>query len=124
MGLFGRNKAKDTKPKVAKKATKVSENVEKPTPSGVLEGVLLRPRITEKAAILSGDGVYTFDVDPRSDKAQIKAAIKSVYNVDTVKIRIINQPARRIRTRKGYGRAAGSKKAYVYLSPGTTIEFI
>jgi len=120
MALFG-NKKKA-------KETKSSEKKNVPTKAGSGERnfshILLDPRITEKAAIASGDGVYTFNVDSRANKKEIGLAIEQVYNVRPIKIRTIRVAPRVIRTRRGLGRKAGFKKAMVYLKPGTTIDFI
>lgn len=86
--------------------------------------VLLRPRLTEKAVDAMGRNVYIFDVTPRANKVQVKAAIKEVYKVEPVKIAITITPTkvkRSARTGK-MGTKSGGKKAIVYLKPGESIS--
>jgi large subunit ribosomal protein L23 len=110
-------------PKVAKKETKVKAKAEA-TP--VVKSVLRGPRVTEKAARLaegSKSPVYTFEIEPRSTKIMVKAAIKSAYKVEPVKINIVKLPAKMVFRRGKVGRVTGIKKAMVYLKPGDKIDF-
>lgn len=123
MALFGKDTkdTKDTKKKApAKKAA--STKVPAATVSG---NVLLRPRITEKAAHLTAGNVYTFDVAPRATKTDVAKAIHAVYRVKPVKVAVVKTAGKkvRLRTRRGFGSRAASKKAYVYLKKGDRIEF-
>jgi large subunit ribosomal protein L23 len=88
-------------------------------------GVLLKPLITEKAQILaSADHVkkYTFAVDIRANKMQIKDAVEVAFSVrvDGVNTSVMKGKIRR------YGRRATKmpdwKKAVVTLAPGEKIE--
>jgi large subunit ribosomal protein L23 len=89
-----------------------------------LHHIIKHPRITEKAAILSGDGVYTFEIDPKATKIDVARAIKAIYKVDPVKIAISKLPAKRKIIRGKRGKTAAVKKAVVYLKKGDTIEFV
>jgi large subunit ribosomal protein L23 len=64
---------------------------------------------------------YTFEVDPRASKPQIKEAIESLFNVTVVGVSTQNPP----RKKKRVGRFAGYKPLYkravVTLSPGDSI---
>lgn len=124
MALFGGDKKEEKKKPVAKKAANTGA-VSKKTDSGVSGKVLLRPRATEKAAHLSANNVYTFDVTQDATKGDIAAAIESVYRVKPVKVNLVKNQGKRVRlrTRRGFGTRAGSKKAYVYLKKGDRIEF-
>ena len=53
-----------------------------------LVGVIVGPRITEKAAYSAEKNAYTFNVSVRSNKIQIARAIKFLYNVDPVKVTV------------------------------------
>ena len=87
--------------------------------------ILRRPRITEKATMHTGNNVYTFDVLPAAGKRQIANAIKDVYNVTPVSIRVVTIPAKRRVNRRGIaGVQQGGKKAYVQLKKGETIELV
>lgn len=90
-----------------------------------LYNVLVKPRITEKATYLTGDNVYTFDVLPQANKKQVAQAVKELYNVTPVRVRIVNRKQQKVSGRRGQGGVrAGGKKAYVYLKEGDSIELI
>lgn len=86
--------------------------------SWVLKGV----RLTEKTALQSADGVYTFNVHSDANKIQIKKAVAMYYDVQPEKVRIIvNKPEVILgRNRRG-GIKKGFKKALVYLPKGQSI---
>lgn len=86
--------------------------------------VLVRPRITEKAARLAEDSVFTFEVTPRATKQEVAKAVKKLYDVNPVKVRIVNTPATQVFSRGRRGTKSGIKKALVYLKKGETIEFV
>ncbi len=89
-----------------------------------LEGVLLKPRITEKAVKQNENNVYTFNVHKNATKFQVRDAIVQFYKVTPVKVNIVNKKPRsqHSRTRGRMISEAGSKKAYVYLKSGDTIN--
>lgn len=88
-------------------------------------GILIRPRITEKAANASVNNVYTFDVNPASNKRQIIEAVKDVYGVTPLVVRIVTVPTKAVYNRKGTtGVSGGGKKAYVQLKKGDKIELV
>ncbi|MFA6271832.1 MAG: 50S ribosomal protein L23 [Patescibacteria group bacterium] len=84
--------------------------------------VLVRPIITEKANSLGANGQYVFEVYPSANKIEIKKAIKSLYGVTAIKVRIINHRGKNVQ----YGRHSGTtkywKKAIVSLKAGEKIE--
>lgn len=84
--------------------------------------VLVEPHVTEKAAMVSGDNIYTFDVATRANKIQIKQAIKEVYKVTPIKVNIVVHKPRKVirRGRKMHQKA--TKKAMVYLKKGDSID--
>lgn len=86
--------------------------------SWVLKGV----RLTEKTALQSAQGVYTFNVHKDANKIQIKKAVAKYYDVQPQKVRIIvNKPEVILgRNRRG-GIKKGFKKALVYLPEGQSI---
>ena len=85
-------------------------------------GVLLRPRITEKANTVAIKNVHTFEIGERYGKKDVADAIKAFYNVKPVKINITKNPPKKIFVRGKYGKKLGVKKAYVYLKEGDKIE--
>ncbi|MEX0652112.1 MAG: 50S ribosomal protein L23 [Candidatus Paceibacterota bacterium] len=100
----------------------LSLNYKKDIPS-----VLAHPRVTEKATIMSEQGVYVFDVAPRSTKKDVAEAVQALYKVTPRKINMVKVPAKRVRMRKHqnrYGVKSGGKKAYVYVKKGDVIDIV
>jgi large subunit ribosomal protein L23 len=59
--------------------------------------VLKRPVITEKSNFQSDVlGQYTFEVDRRANKRQIKEAVETVFAVTVESVRVMNVPAKRV----------------------------
>lgn len=86
--------------------------------------IIKRPVITERTSEMMNEMKYTFDVDLRSNKTEIKQAIEQIFKVKVVEVRTIRMPAKP----KNYGRHSGYtsewKKAIVKLSPDSKpLEF-
>lgn len=87
--------------------------------------ILVRPYITEKATYKTDDGIYTFVVQDRANKPQIKQAVHDVYGVNVDKVRTVNLPDKHVTSRAGEdGTKGGVKKAYVHLQEGDSIELM
>lgn len=86
--------------------------------------VLVNPRVTEKAAILGEQNVYTFNVGPTATKVDIARAIEEVYSVRPIKVTVTKVPAKKVQRRGVAGVVSATKKAYVFLPKGKTIEFM
>lgn len=122
MGLFGKKKdvapaASEAPKTVAPKGLVIDENI---------ETVILRPHITEKAAILGEKNVYAFEVRKGATKYEIRDAVKALYKVTPERIRIVNKSPRHFMSRSR-GRdvmESGLRKAYVYLKEGDRIELV
>ncbi|MGQ0626954.1 MAG: uL23 family ribosomal protein [Phycisphaerales bacterium] len=84
--------------------------------------VIRRPLLSEKANSQMESGRYTFEVDARATKTQIKAAIKELYKVDAVKINTALHETRLRPSRFGMIGGDVSKKATVRLKDGQSIE--
>lgn len=84
--------------------------------------VLVNPRITEKAAMVSENNVYTFDVATRANKIQVKKAIQATYNVTPKKVNIISAESRKVMKRGRRVHQTGSKKAMIFLKKGDSID--
>lgn len=87
--------------------------------------VIRRPIVTEKSNFLADvHNQYTFVVDPRANKLQVKQAVELAWpEVSVEKVRISNMPAKRSRRlRRIAVRKPGWKKAIVTLAPGDSIE--
>ncbi|MBP8304762.1 MAG: 50S ribosomal protein L23 [Phycisphaerae bacterium] len=85
--------------------------------------VILRPLITEQCMHLASKrGAYTFEVAPKANKVEIRDAVQRLYNVKVEKVRTANHMGKMRRRGKSVGRAAGWKKAVVYLKPEYHID--
>jgi large subunit ribosomal protein L23 len=89
--------------------------------------VLVKPIISEKAELLSEKrGQYSFVVDKKANKIEIKKAVETMYNVSVVSVNTSIVPRKmRVRNTKS-GVQVGSKSAYkkavITLVPGETID--
>ena len=89
--------------------------------------ILIKPIITEKATTDSElNNCYTFQVDNKANKVEIKKAVEAAYGVSVDKVRTINvRPDRRTRyTKTGIqrGKTNAIKKAIVQLAEGEMID--
>ena len=87
--------------------------------------IIRRPVITEKSNLMASElNQYTFVVDKRANKMQIKEAIELAWpDVEVEKVRVSNMPAKRARRwRRVTVRRPGYKKAIVTLAPGGRID--
>ncbi len=88
--------------------------------------VIRRPIITEKSNYLTGKlQQYVFEVRRDATRTMVKNAIEAIFDVDVVRVNIINVPAkrsRRARSRRLLVRRPGYKKAIVTLAEGQTID--
>ncbi len=84
--------------------------------------VLIKPVISEKAAIKESMNVYTFVVDRQATKIDIKDAVEAVYGIRPVKVRTMNYEGKRVRFGYIFGRRKDWKKAVVYLPAGKSIN--
>ena len=83
--------------------------------------LIFRPIITEKATRLLEDNQYTFEVDPRATKPQIKAAIESLFEVKVLGISTMKPPRKKKRVGRFAGTRAQVKRAIVKLKDGDSI---
>ena len=60
--------------------------------------VILAPVISEKSYGLLEQGQYTFLVDPRSNKTEIKIAVEKIFGVKVTNVNTINREGKRKRT--------------------------
>ena len=80
--------------------------------------IILKPVITEKSSILMDQGKYTFEVDPRANKTEIKIAIEAIFGVKVSSVATQNRKGKVYRTRNGIGTRKDIKRAIVTLREG------
>lgn len=84
--------------------------------------IVLQPRITEKAAKGGEQNCYVFDVAVGATKSEIKKAFMLLYKQTPRKVHTVNKKPDYIFRKNVLGKTARTKKAYVYLPKGVTIE--
>ena len=78
--------------------------------------VIIAPVVSEKSYSLIDQGKYTFLVDPRSNKTEIKLAIEKIFDVKVDSINTLNRTGKTRRTRFGTGKRKDTKRAIVTIS--------
>jgi large subunit ribosomal protein L23 len=89
-----------------------------------LDWVIKQPRITEKTALLMEQNMYTFEVNQKANRTQVKQAITAKYKVHPLNVNIIKQDARMTRRRGQKVRVRGYKKAIVTLPANESIDLV
>ena len=87
-----------------------------------LLNVLRAPHVSEKAAITAELNSYVFKVAVDATKAEVKAAVETVFEVSVENVRVIKVKGKTKRTRTGMGRRKDWKKAYVRVADGQEID--
>lgn len=83
--------------------------------------ILLAPYVTEKTSFAQADRQYAFKVLKDATKAEVKAAVSKLFNVQVTAVNILNVKPE-LRGGRRPGRKPGWKKAYVTLAQGQTIN--
>ncbi len=81
--------------------------------------VILRPIVSEKSYNLIDEGKYTFEVDPTSNKTEIKQAVEHIFKVKVASVNTLNRVGKERKTRFGIGKRKDTKRAIVTLKSGT-----
>ncbi len=84
--------------------------------------VLLAPVVSEKSYGLLDEGAYTFLVDPRANKTEIRIAVERVFGVKVKSVNTLNRKGKAKRFRYSKGRRSDTKRAIVKLAEGEKIE--
>jgi large subunit ribosomal protein L23 len=81
--------------------------------------VIIRPIVSEKSYNLIDMGKYTFEVDPRSNKTEIKQAVEVIFGVKVASVNTLNRIGKTRKTRFGMGKRKDTKRAIITLKSGT-----
>jgi large subunit ribosomal protein L23 len=84
--------------------------------------VIRRPLVTEKNTVLQASGKYAFEVDGKSNKEQVKAAVEKAFKVSVTAVNIMTVRGREKRVGRKKVTATPWKKAVVTLKPGDKIQ--
>jgi large subunit ribosomal protein L23 len=86
-------------------------------------GVIIRPLVTEQGMHFANmKGAYSFEVNKKANKAQIKNAVEKIYNVKVQKVRTANRRGKSRRRGRSSGVTSSWKKAVVFLDPDFHID--
>ena len=86
--------------------------------------IIIKPVVTERSMDDMNDNKYTFVVDRKSNKTEIKSAVEKVFGVKVSKVNTMNVLGKIKRQGATSGKRADWKKAIVTLSPDSKgIEF-
>lgn len=84
--------------------------------------VVIKPVVTEKSMDLLVDNKYTFIVDKKANKTEIKNAIENIFEVKVDRVNTLNLKSKPKRLGRFEGRTPSRKKAIVTLKPGHKIR--
>ncbi len=119
----GKNPVKKSKKPAADIKPVVAKTVP-PTNRAFVGYLMKKPWISEKAARLTAENQYVFEVVKNANKNSVKKEVENRYGVKVERVNIINRPAK---TKKFGGKisvGAVIKKAVVKLKPGHKIEIL
>ena len=86
--------------------------------------IIIKPVVSETSMMDAEQKKYTFKVDPRANKTQVKMAIEEIFGVEVKKVNIINIKNKLKKIRRTQGMTASSKKAIITLTDASKeIEF-
>mgnify|MGYP000492392367 CR=1 FL=1 len=84
--------------------------------------VIIRPIVSEKSYAGIERNTYTFLVDPRANKTEIKEAVQKIWGVRVVSVNTLNRRGKVKRRGFTRGKRPDQKRAVVTLAPGESIE--
>ena len=86
--------------------------------------VIIEPIVSEKSYALLEEGVYTFRVHPSASKPEIADAVEKIFGVTVKRVNTLNRDGKRRRNRRTgtYGKRPDTKRAFVTLAEGDSIE--
>jgi large subunit ribosomal protein L23 len=94
------------------------------TPEKLMIHFIKQPVNTQKSFYsMSKNKQYTFDVDPRLTKSQIKKLFEKLFGVNIIEIQTHIPPRRKIRVGNVLGSSQKTKRVIFTLKQGETLNF-
>lgn len=88
-----------------------------------LHDVILAPVVSEKSYdLIELNNTYTFEVDPRANKQEIRAAVEKLFDVTVLRVNTMNRQGKRKRYGYKIGKRRNVKRAVVLLAEGDSID--
>lgn len=89
-----------------------------------LMSVLLAPHVTEKTTqAQQNQNQYTFAIRRDATRTEVRAAVELMFPVKVIGVQVVNEPGKVRRFGRTMGRTQDSKKAYVRLAAGQSIDY-
>ena len=90
------------------------------------EDIIIKPIITEKSNVEMQVGKYTFEVNKKATKVDVKRAVEKLFNVKVLKVNTINVSGKEKRVGRNVGKTADWKKAIVSIdvNPGAEQSYL
>lgn len=90
------------------------------------EDIIIKPIITEKSNMEMQAGKYTFEVNKKATKVDVKRAVEKLFNVKVLKVNTINVSGKEKRVGRNIGKTADWKKASVSIdvNPGAEQSYL
>ena len=90
------------------------------------EDIIIKPIITEKSNVEMQAGKYTFEVNKKATKVDVKRAVEKLFNVKVLKANTINVSGKEKRVGRNIGKTADWKKAIVSIdvNPGAEQSYL
>ncbi|OFW53822.1 MAG: 50S ribosomal protein L23 [Actinobacteria bacterium RBG_16_70_17] len=85
--------------------------------------IILAPVVSEKSYdLIDSTHTYTFEVDRRASKTEVKRAVESIFKVNVVAVNTMNRKGKRKRTGWTFGKRSDVKRALVTLAESDSID--
>ena len=85
--------------------------------------LILAPVVSEKSYdLIDNENTYTFEVDPRSNKEEIRDAIEEIFDVRVLRVNTLNRKGKRKRNGLTFGKRKDVKRAIVKIAEGDSID--
>jgi large subunit ribosomal protein L23 len=85
--------------------------------------LIFAPVVSEKSYdLIENENIYTFEVDPRSNKEEIRDAIEEVFDVTVIRVNTMNRKGKRKRSGYTFGKRKDVKRAIVKIAEGDSID--
>lgn len=85
--------------------------------------IILSPVVSEKSYdLIEDNNTYTFEIDPRANKTEVKQAIEIIFGVKVRRVNTQNRKGKLKRTGWVVGKRADRKRALVTLADGHEID--
>ena len=85
--------------------------------------IIFAPVVSEKSYdLIEHNNSYTFEVDPRANKEEIRDAVESVFDVKVLRVNTMNRKGKTKRYGYKLGKRNDIKRAVVTLLEGDSID--